>query len=279
MYYVHGWQTVTTYFRFFAVDVLPQYDKVLYLDCDITILGDVGELYDIDIGNNLLGGVVIFRNKPHEIEAKAEYLMNTFGITPNEFINAGILSMNLKQFREENIKEKCIAYLQEHRNLKWMDQDALNGVCKGRIHYISEKWNKSQIYADADLVEKGTIGDTAIIHYLDRFKPWWVPFRPSHLYFYQYALLTPYRDELSQAILNNNKQPEEKNEERNEPNNHLVEEPIVPNNEVPEMDDWQILASFERLCEDRFIGPRYLLRCALIWMYGRINRFFQKLLK
>ena len=56
--YANQTRTVSTYFRLFAADVLTQYDRALYLDSDIVVLGDVGELFDMDIGDNLLGGVV-----------------------------------------------------------------------------------------------------------------------------------------------------------------------------------------------------------------------------
>lgn len=253
LFYVHKRQTVATYFRFFTVDALPQYDKILYLDSDIVILGDVGELYDIDIGDNLLGGVVIFRNKPSEVKVKTNYLRETFGLRPDEYFNAGILSMNLKQFRLEGTKDKCIAYLQEHRDLRWMDQDVLNGVCKGRVHFLPEKWNKSQFYVDDDLGEHGTIGDVRIIHYLDRFKPWLVHYQRCHVYFYQYALLTPYKEELTRRILENN-------------------DPVIQNQE-------QALRKVENLCAWGIAGPRYLFGCAMAWLHGKIQRLLKKLRK
>ena len=47
--------SVVTYYRIFISSLFPQYDKVLYLDCDLVVLGDVSELYHIDLGDNILG--------------------------------------------------------------------------------------------------------------------------------------------------------------------------------------------------------------------------------
>ena len=52
--YTRDYYSKTTYFRLFIPNLYPQYNKVLYLDSDITILSDVADLYNIDIGDNLI---------------------------------------------------------------------------------------------------------------------------------------------------------------------------------------------------------------------------------
>ena len=47
--------SVVTYYRLFIASLFPQYDKVIYLDCDLVVLGDVSELYRVDLGDNILG--------------------------------------------------------------------------------------------------------------------------------------------------------------------------------------------------------------------------------
>ena len=47
--------SMATWYRLFIQSLFPQYDKVLYLDCDIIVLGDISKLYNIQLGNNLLG--------------------------------------------------------------------------------------------------------------------------------------------------------------------------------------------------------------------------------
>ena len=55
--YTRDYFSMTTYFRLFISNLYPQYNKAIYLDCDIVLLKDIAELYNIDIGDNLLGAV------------------------------------------------------------------------------------------------------------------------------------------------------------------------------------------------------------------------------
>ena len=52
------WYTREIYFRLMAADVLPEEDKVLYMDCDVIVREDVAHLYAEDIGDALLGAYV-----------------------------------------------------------------------------------------------------------------------------------------------------------------------------------------------------------------------------
>ena len=44
-------------FRFFISQILPEYEKVVYLDCDTLANRDVAELYRCEIGDNLVSAV------------------------------------------------------------------------------------------------------------------------------------------------------------------------------------------------------------------------------
>ena len=50
--------SVETYFRFLAQDILSAYDKVVYLDSDLVVNGNVAELYDVRMGNNLIAATL-----------------------------------------------------------------------------------------------------------------------------------------------------------------------------------------------------------------------------
>ena len=52
--YTRDYYTNTTYFRLFLPELYPQYDKMLYLDSDIVVLGDISQLYNTEIGTNLV---------------------------------------------------------------------------------------------------------------------------------------------------------------------------------------------------------------------------------
>ena len=46
--------SVVTYYRLFIASLFPQYDKVIYLDCDLVVLGDISKMYAIDMGENII---------------------------------------------------------------------------------------------------------------------------------------------------------------------------------------------------------------------------------
>ena len=130
----------TTYFRLFIPDLYPQYDKALYLDCDIIIREDIAQLYNIDLEDNLVAGA------PDEavqaIKEFREYVEKVVGVSNyNNYFNAGVLLMNLKELREFKFKEKFLYSLSKTTFSVAQDQDYLNRICKGRVKFIDSSWN------------------------------------------------------------------------------------------------------------------------------------------
>lgn len=114
-------------------ELLPQLDKVLFLDGDILVMGDLGELYDIDLGSNVLAAMRELlgeKKKQHVIIGTAHYF------------NAGVMLLNLKQMREEKLGGKIIQLKQQAPDT-WLyaEQDPFNVVCEGRTHYLHPRWN------------------------------------------------------------------------------------------------------------------------------------------
>ena len=97
--YTRDYFSMTTYFRLFISNLYPQYNKAIYLDCDIVLLADIAELYNIDIGDNLVGAVpddIIQKN-----EVFQEYVEKVVGVASYKtYFNAGMLVMNLDELRK-----------------------------------------------------------------------------------------------------------------------------------------------------------------------------------
>ena len=49
--------SIVTYYRLFIASLFPQYDKILYLDCDLVVLGDISKLYNTELEDNILAAV------------------------------------------------------------------------------------------------------------------------------------------------------------------------------------------------------------------------------
>ena len=186
--HLRDYYTGATYYRIFIADMFPQYDKALYLDSDIAVLGDISELFGIELGENLVGAV-----PDGAVASVAQFRLYTkevLGIDAQNYFNAGVLLMNLKAFREYGFYKKFCSLLKKYKFHVAQDQDYLNVICKDKVCYLGAEWNKMPIENSAQTPK--------LIHYNLTMKPWHyenVLYKES---FWQYARKT----EFYQRILN-----------------------------------------------------------------------------
>ena len=122
-------------FRLLLPELLPEYDSLIYIDCDVIVRQDVGRLYaETDLGDNYLG--VVFEAP---IENQAERA-RAIGCNPQRYFNSGFLLMNLAQMRKEHVSERLLEACRVPY-LEFPDQDALNQVCLDRVLPLSPVYN------------------------------------------------------------------------------------------------------------------------------------------
>lgn len=188
--YTRDYYTNTTYFRMFLPELYPQYDKVLYLDSDIVVLGDISQLYNTEIGTNLVAAApddIIQYNKVFQ-----EYAEKVVGVVKYQnYFNAGILLMNLDQLRKFNFQDKFLYLLGTVRFSVAQDQDYLNRLCKGRVTLINNQWDIMPV-----INRKINKEDIKIIHYNFAYKPWRFEDVQYKEYFWEYARKTEFLDEI-----------------------------------------------------------------------------------
>ena len=194
--YTRDYYTKTTYFRLFIPNLYPQYNKAIYLDSDIVVLGDIAELYNQNIGSNLVAAApddVIQTTKVFQ-----EYAEKVVGVADyRNYFNAGILLMNLDEFRKFHFQEKFLYLLETIKFTVAQDQDYLNRLCKGKVKIISKMWDRMPITKD-DVKEE----DIKLIHYNLAYKPWHFDNILYKDYFWEYAKKTEYYDVINE-IKNN----------------------------------------------------------------------------
>lgn len=108
-------------------------DKILYLDSDTFVLSDISEFYNTNIDDFYISA----------IKDKSWKSMR-FRITNDEsfvFVNTGVILMNLKKFRENNLESKLFKYLEDNKEFGHCDQDAINAICLNNIKYMPLKYN------------------------------------------------------------------------------------------------------------------------------------------
>ena len=187
--YTRDYYSVTTYFRLFIPNLYPQYNKALYLDCDIVLHADVDELYNIDMGDKLVADAP--DDVIQKIEVFQEYVEKVVGVADyRNYFNAGVLLMNLDELRKFDFQEKFLYSLEKIKFAVAQDQDYLNRLCKGRVKIISNVWDKMPISNDTDT------NDLKLIHYNLAFKPWHFEDILYKEYFWKYAKKTEFFDEI-----------------------------------------------------------------------------------
>mgnify|MGYP003478322048 FL=1 len=157
--------TLTIYFRLFIPSMFPQYDKGIYIDSDVVLTDDIAKLFDIDIGENYIGACNDLSIV--DIPPLVAYTEKAVGVNAKEYINSGVLLMNLKKMRDDDLEGHFLALLNKyHFDSIAPDQDYLNAMCNGKIYYLEEKWDTMPNDAKPMLTE------TSLIHYNLFSKPW-----------------------------------------------------------------------------------------------------------
>jgi lipopolysaccharide biosynthesis glycosyltransferase len=160
-----------TYARLLIPQLFPEaVSRLLYLDTDTLVLGDLAPLWQTDLAESIFAAVPDFYYHTKFVlegldpEAnRARYA----GLPPvREYFNAGVLLIDLNRWREERISEKALAYLNSHAALPNMDQDALNGIYPDRWKKLDLRWNIQ------DHIHRAIEERSGIVHFVTQLKPW-----------------------------------------------------------------------------------------------------------
>lgn len=135
--------------------------KVLYLDADTLVCQNITELYNFDLKKNLIAGA-------KEIFMTNEYKKEIGLKNRDKYVNAGVLLMNLEEFRKQSLEQKIIE-LANSQHFLYHDQCILNKVCQGQIEYISNSYNVSVVTWEKLNALRPEI---KIIHFVGRKQPW-----------------------------------------------------------------------------------------------------------
>lgn len=184
---------VETNYRLLLFSKLFQnYRRMLYLDCDIIVTGDVGELFDVDLEGKSAAGVedvgfrwlaytkraIFLDNKPYNV---LNYCTDVLGMKdPGGYVNAGVLLFDLEKCRQK-VSFRDVVETLHSRNFFYNDQDVLNILLEGNIKQVDCKWNYMNniaFYLECDRKEFRELyldlyrEDYRIIHYISAKKPW-----------------------------------------------------------------------------------------------------------
>ncbi len=127
--------SLSTYIRLFSAQLLPSHiDKLLYLDCDTYINCDINELMEVDLKNFPIAGIedTMYPDMKVSIGLKAD----------DPYINAGILLINLKYWREKNPLSKFLEVIKSYKGkVPHLDQGVINKVFNNNKVILPLKYN------------------------------------------------------------------------------------------------------------------------------------------
>lgn len=201
--------TSEAYYRLFAPWLLDEeYEKAFYIDGDMVAVKDVSTVFDIDIGDNLIGAIRDYWgicNCYIPDDPRREY-RESIGLDDidNYVISCTIL-FNLAKFRKQFTLEQVIN-LSACKNWLQHDQDVLNILCRDSIFYLTADWGLMNDYGNNHYLPQYLIDELAevtnpvLIHFGGVRKPWSYNYHEHGLDFWQYADHTPYMPVLFNKI-------------------------------------------------------------------------------
>ncbi|MCC5931177.1 MAG: glycosyltransferase family 8 protein [Cyclobacteriaceae bacterium] len=145
------------YYRLFLSELLPvEITKVLYLDCDLIVLDDILPIWNINLENNF--AAVCY-----------PLIINSYNYpTRNIEFNSGVMLINLEVWRNSNVIEKFINYIHNNMpNIRFWDQDVLNGVIGSSITTFDDRYN-----CTLKTLNRINAINPVIIHFIGTHKPW-----------------------------------------------------------------------------------------------------------
>jgi len=151
--------TTAAYARILIPELLPDCDKAIYMDADTLVVSDLGGLWSADLGDNLVAGVIDGFVEQEELD--------DIEMPRNDYINSGVLTMNLAAWRRDGIADRIFAKVRETAKSRYLDQTALNAVVRGRVIFLGREWN---FFSDRYVEIERRL--PKVIHYAGSAKPW-----------------------------------------------------------------------------------------------------------
>jgi lipopolysaccharide biosynthesis glycosyltransferase len=150
-----------------------EYDRILYLDADLTIHSDLSVLFGLDLAGNAIAAnrrAVLLRTEAEQQAAETHF--TALGMTrPFRYFNSGVMLIDVAAWNTEDLTARPLDFISMNRELcRLPDEDALNAVLNGRFAPLSPAWNMPpRRTAFMDFHE---MIEPAITHYSGIDKPW-----------------------------------------------------------------------------------------------------------
>ena len=111
--------------------MFPNFDKIIFLDSDTLIFKDLLQMYNLPFNNNYVLGYPFH----------TPYIIKHLGIYPINYINVGVLLINIREIRRNNIDLELLSFTMKNAHkLYFPEQDSLNYIYNGKIGLLPYKY-------------------------------------------------------------------------------------------------------------------------------------------
>ncbi|MGX3097342.1 glycosyltransferase family 8 protein [Helicobacter sp. 23-1046] len=209
-------------YKFLAPTIFKKYEYIIITDVDVVFCGDIAEIYHCCYGggeqfDEYIAGI----SYPNILD---NFMRDTYGAEFSSeeqgklLIGGGLLCMNLKKMREDNMETKCVAYFEQNlHRLKQAEQDVLNLVLHPKIKllptramvctYLYDMLDNDKFFGNEQKlseVDKSWIKEATKnpiqLHYAGGQKPWNAPNCTKDDVWFGYLFKTPCFYELMKKL-------------------------------------------------------------------------------
>ena len=171
--------------RLLLPELLSDVSRCIYLDCDLIVEKDIEDLFFMDMEDKTIWGVKAPGYHVKGKEERESYRKKVGLPGLDQYINAGVLLMDLKKMRRQDFTNRALSLIEEHYPSQ--DQDIINKLCYGDIGFLPAKYNlmTNSLRMDKDELERFHVytsyeidesrNDPVVIHYAHAVKPWDFP--------------------------------------------------------------------------------------------------------
>lgn len=156
-----------TYARLLLPQILPDAEHVIYCDVDFLWRADIAELWPLRDARTIVQSVPDGTDDTERREGPW-FAARGLAYSRERYFCAGLSIFNLRLFRELNVAERVLAFLDSHADVQFVDQSALNAIlggaplaeCVENIRMLPAKWQRLSRFVTAEDLKNG-----CAIHY------------------------------------------------------------------------------------------------------------------
>ena len=164
--------------RIYAPSLLPDYDRLLYLDIDILCEKVDHSLWDIDLphGIGAVSDAVTIDQAPHGTGLSRAEWLDRIGVASGRYFNSGMMVIDPARWDIAVLRHKLSGYFGQRAIHGTKSQDFINHALDGRWTELSPRWNFQPPFFELGL---DAWVDPVFLHFCTPIKPWLAPDRPG----------------------------------------------------------------------------------------------------